>query len=449
MSWTRPADLRNQVDRLWRRGILLEELLRISTPVVEDAADSAADRDSETSESSSYMGRFPMRLTLKRPNSTQLVERFDEVRDWIAELNTGQFYRVESREVRHRILGANRVPHRVWVDTLEDALAMIGKSRDAERFHDLASMTRVRRPELLLWLERYPLKALEFADVWPLLLDVVAWIRERPRPGVYLRQIDLPGIHTKFIEEHRVVLAQLLDLVLPPDAIDPTATGVGGFARRYGFRDKPLRVRFRILDPRLSLSLDNSRGLSAGARSTSSGSEIGPYSDQDFEMTARDFARLQVGAARVFITENEINFLSFPPVSGALIIFGGGYGFEMLAEAEWLNECEIHYWGDIDTHGFAILDQLRAHLPNAKSFLMDRKTLMVHERLWGEEPDQVRRDLGRLDPDERQLYDDLCAGRIEMSARVRGDAGIRLEQERISFGWMEDALMKLLSGEGT
>ena len=29
----------------------------------------------------------------------------------------------------------------------------------------------------------------------------------------------------------------------------------------------------------------------------------------------------------------------------------------------WLLEKEIYYWGDIDTHGFAIFNQLRGFLP--------------------------------------------------------------------------------------
>ena len=33
---------------------------------------------------------------------------------------------------------------------------------------------------------------------------------------------------------------------------------------------------------------------------------------------------------------------------------------------------------DIDTHGFAILDPLRANFPQAQSFLMDRDTLPAH-----------------------------------------------------------------------
>ena len=76
-------------------------------------------------------------------------------------------------------------------------------------------------------------------------------------------------------------------------------------------------------------------------------------------------------------------------------------GFEVLAQAAWLRQCHVHYWGDIDTHGFAILDRLRAHLPHARSLLMDRATLLEFEVHWGVEDTPTQRDLIRLNDDER------------------------------------------------
>lgn len=104
----------------------------------------------------------------------------------------------------------------------------------------------------------------------------------------------------------------------------------------------------------------------------------------------------------------------------------------MLANAEWIRECEIYYWGDIDTHGFAILNQLRARFPDAHSLLMDRETLMAHQSLWTREPSPERRDLARLTSAEGALYDDLRDNRL--------GAGVRLEQERIAFGGLRSAL---------
>jgi hypothetical protein len=37
--------------------------------------------------------------------------------------------------------------------------------------------------------------------------------------------VDIPGVHSKFIEAHRGVLAEWLDLVLPAAAIEASAIG--------------------------------------------------------------------------------------------------------------------------------------------------------------------------------------------------------------------------------
>lgn len=387
MNWTRPLDLRTQVQKLWDRGELLAALVT-GEPL------------------------FPKRLTLKTPTSAEIADRFDEVRAWIGELREFPNCRVEMREFRHRLFGANAVPQAVWIDTVEDALALIEKSRAAARFAGLIGVTRELEPRLLSWLAKRPLRALELAGEWRRLLEIVAWIEKHPAPGVYLRQADIPGVHSKFIEAQRAVLTELLDIVLPPEAIDSTASGVSRFAKRYGFRDKPVRIRFRVLDPQCAI-------LPCGLV-------------RDITLDAESFARLDPKVSRVFITENEINFLAFPQVKESLVIFGAGYGFEMLSEAEWLKRCSIHYWGDIDTHGFAILDQLRSHFDNVESFLMDRATLLAFESQWGDEEKQTLRDLPRLTGEEKALFDDLRDNRIRRN--------LRLEQERVGFSWVESAL---------
>ncbi|MGD8932346.1 MAG: DUF3322 domain-containing protein [Chromatiales bacterium] len=390
-TWTGPRELRVQLQRLWDQGKVLESLVTGET-------------------------LFPRRLTLKGPTSAQLAEQFDKVRDWIAELRALPHYRIEFHEIRHRLLGVNQVPRAVWVDSLDEALVLLGKRRETERFLELVALTRQRQPELLPWLAARPLKALALAQAWERLLAVVAWIQAHPRPGIYLRQVDIPGVHSKFIEAHRGVLTQWLDLLLPPRAIDGSAGGVAGFARRYGFRDKPQRIRLRALDP--------SHALLPG------------LGEADLTLDADSFARLQPAVRRVFITENEINYLAFPPVEDSLLLFGAGYGFEVLTRAEWLRRCRVHYWGDIDTHGFAILDQLRGCLPQARSLLMDRVTLLAFEAQWGEEQNQIRRELPRLNAQERALYDELRDNRLRPN--------LRLEQERIGFGWVERALQDLI-----
>ncbi|MDM0046940.1 DUF3322 domain-containing protein [Variovorax dokdonensis] len=388
MNWTTPADLRSQVQRLWDRG----DLLRAA---VTDAV------------------AWPLRLNLKPPSAADLSDRFEAVRDWVRVVAETPQVRIEWRDWNHRVQGAQRLPATVWVDSVHEALALIGKARQAQRFEVLWRQTAAVQPALLVWLSRRPIQALDLADRWERLLAVLAWLQAHPRPGIYLRQVDVPGVDSKFIEAHRGVLAELLDLALPPEVVEPGANGVAQFNRRFGFLDKPVRIRFRLLDPALP-GLPGCEGL------------------PDITLDAASFAALALPVERVFITENETNFLAFPTMAGAIVAFGAGYGWEALARAAWLHRCQLHYWGDIDTHGFAILDQLRGHFPHTASFLMDRNTLLAHRLHWGEEPQPARHELPRLTIEEAAVYDELRFDRHR--------SRLRLEQERIGFGWVCERL---------
>jgi hypothetical protein len=412
VTWTTAGDLKAQVRRLWERGELLRSM-------VSDGADAASNAVLVAREEANVGQRsgcaFPLRLVLKGPASTELTEHFQAVREWIAELVAVGQIRIEWREFNHRVLGVQRVPQAVWIDELDSALAMIGKRGDAAQFGRLLALVGLRQPALLVWFRRRPLQALELADEGERLLAVVGWIVQHPRPGIYLRQVDIAGVHSKFIENWRGVLAEWLDLVLPPEAVAVERNGGAQFAARYGFLDKPARIRFRVLDAQLPVL-------------------PGPVRP-DIAVDADSFAALAVPIRRVFITENETNFLAFPPLADTIVVFGAGYGWDALSKAAWLSRCSIHYWGDIDTHGFAILDQLRSRFVHVESFLMDRATLIAHEAQWGEELDQVLRDLPRLDDAEQALFNDLRDNRLRKN--------LRLEQERIGFQWVETALATL------
>jgi hypothetical protein len=100
-----------------------------------------------------------------------------------------------------------------------------------------------RGTRLVPWLTGHPMRALRLADDWDRLLATVRWIEQRQAPGMYLRQVDVPGVDTKFIERHKGVLAELLDAQLDPSRV---VAGAADFAGRYGFVRRPGYVRFRV-----------------------------------------------------------------------------------------------------------------------------------------------------------------------------------------------------------
>jgi hypothetical protein len=383
--WSAPEELVAQVRRLWERGAMLQA-------------------------SAPGEPLFPRQLRLRRPSARDLGGRFEEVRRWIANLQRGSElhgYRLELEEVAHRQLGRNLIPSRVWVETEADALRMIGKAQAAQRFRVLRSRVLEAFPALDAWFSRSPMRALELEPDWDGLVAVLRWFQEHPTPGLYRRQLEIAGVDTKFIEAHRHVLAELLALILPAERIHagPEAT----FDQRFGLREKPALVRFRLLDESQLI-----QGFS------------------DLTVPVRELAQLDPAVETVIITENEVNGLALPPRQRSLVIFGQGYAVERLQELRWLASRRLLYWGDIDTHGFAMLDRFRAHFAHTESLLMDRATLLAHRPMWVIEPEPSTESLLRLDAAERSLFRELLDAK-------HGER-VRLEQERIGFRWVRECL---------
>jgi hypothetical protein len=377
-KWTRPSDVRAAVRKKWDSGALLAWF--------------AAGQDWE-----------PIGIPLRGPSATQLGAHLAEVQQWAAEWAEAARgpLRVEYKHVGGRHFGTNSIPCRAWLDGYDKAWALLNVHPDVRRLTDLIEATRGTR--LVPWLARHPMRALRLADVWEKLLATVRWIERSQVPGMYLRQVDVPGVDTKFIERHKGILTELLDIQLDPSRVDPTTPD---FAGRYGFLRKPGYLRFR---------------MDGGFRGFS-----------ELSVRADEFTAPPNGLTRVYIVENEITYLAFPVPAGAMVIFGAGYAVSVLEPLGWLAGADVVYWGDIDTHGFAILNRLRHRLPQARSMLMDRVTLVAHRDHWTTEPSPTAAVLDHLDLAESGLYADLVSNAYAPS--------IRLEQERISFAAIEKAI---------
>ena len=316
----------------------------------------------------------PVELPVKGPTAGELLDLLDEARQWLGrfERGTGQFC-VEYRVVQGRHLGANRIPARVRVESFEQLCRILQTQPEVRRIDQLLARTHDRLPAAVPWTVANPLAALRNEAVWDRALETVRWIAGHAPDRLYLRQMDVEGVDTKFVERHHRLLDQLLTAVLPTDRIDREA---GSFAARFRFLEKPSYTRFRLLD-----------------------SEA--FSSHFTEMAVRtdELAEIVPAAATIFIVENEVTYLAFPPVPRAIVVFGSGFALTGLTRLPWLSDKDLVYWGDIDTHGFAILDRLRARFGSVRSILMDRETLLAHPRPMG---DRAQSDFpGHASPDAR------------------------------------------------
>ncbi len=363
---------------------------------------------------------FPYVIPFRKPSAREWLDHYAEIRAQVEQLEAaskvkqGSGYTVVFKDIAHQKLGRLRVPERVVFEAVEDVAACIEERAALKRFQELAQTLRMREPRLLNWLAEQPLSALEHEPVMPRLLTVVAYLQAHPKPMRYARELGIPGVDSKFIEENQALLYDWLNRLLPIEAMDVSVRGLSdhGFERRFGLRYEEPLIRFRWLDPQSALA--------------------GSITDATVPMS--QFVPYSPSCSRVFVTENKISFLTFPKCSNSLVVFGGGYAIDRLGNVPWLMDKTLHYWGDIDTHGFAILNRLRSYWPRARSFLMDRNTLMVHRELWSEEPQERRciHDLMELNADECGLYDDLRCDRLGVR--------VRLEQERIEYDRVLEAV---------
>jgi hypothetical protein len=263
-------------------------------------------------------------------------------------------------------------------------------------------------PELKEWIIRNPSKVISNQAEWESVIKVCQYFRQNPKPNLYIRELPIK-VHTKFIENNKGILLDLLNIIVPTESIDHNYISAKDFEKRFGLKFNQSQIRLRILDTKIAnLYLS---GLT------------------DIEVTEEEFNKLSIPCEKVFILENKtnfsnlMNFLTLPYMKNSIGIFGSGYKIGDLKNALWLANKEIYYWGDIDTHGLQILSQLRGYFPKTKSIMMDFKTLNSFKEDWGFGESIHVTNLLNLSTEEKELFSFVKSDNIKT---------IRLEQEKIN-----------------
>lgn len=377
---TSPADIEAKARRRWDSGALLTAYAQGEDfPVVD--------------------------IPLHGPNPSEIGDDLDRVREWVRALDEGAAargrirYELTRRQVGGRVVGRNVLPSRARVDTYDQVWTLL-RVREQVAAFDVVLATLAGFPDATRWVVAHPMQALRVADEWPRLLAATDWLRSHAGTGRYLREVSAPGVDTKFIETHRGILADLLE----GDA------DAAQFAPSVGFQAKPAMIRLRFEPGFLGL----------------------PPHISEARLRVGELADSTVHVESALVVENEISYLSVPIPRGGVVVFGEGFRVNRVGALPWLRDVPLHYWGDLDTHGFAILNQLRSWLPQTTSLLMDRGTLLAHQDRWGQEPKPTAAALDKLTSDERALYADLVSDRYQPR--------LRLEQERTDWAWVRDRL---------
>ncbi|MBF0470569.1 MAG: hypothetical protein HQL48_04265 [Gammaproteobacteria bacterium] len=348
---------------------------------------------------------WPLEIPLAIPTEKQALQRIEDVRGWVAVWRSWSGAgSVLWSERRWRKLGTQSLPDRLLLRSPAEVAQWIGETerwqRARQRYLELVAIW----PRLVNRLCRYfDLLADYDEENYRRLIAMISWIERHSDSNLYPRQLPVPGLDSKWLEQRKGVVADLLDVIR-----DQPSSGAD-FYQRCGLRTLPQLIRLRILDHNLRARVGGLAELST---------------------PIEQLAKLDLPAANVFIIENLQTGLAFEDLPASVVIMQLGYGVDILGRLPWIARAQSIYWGDIDTHGFAILNRARGYLPQLQSLLMDETTLFQHKELWVEEREQhPAKTLPLLSAPEQRLYRAIKNG-------LWGD-NIRLEQERIAweFAW--------------
>ncbi|MCD1286601.1 MULTISPECIES: DUF3322 and DUF2220 domain-containing protein [unclassified Brevibacterium] len=320
--------------------------------------------------------QIPLRLHLRSPDAVADFAGGDEARQW-------RRLRERAATIRARF-GA--VPSTASAEDSPTVSAEDGPTVSADG-DPTASAIKAHAKRII------GLSDEEFATV----LEVVTWLRDNPLGSLRPRQMPIRGVDSKWFEAHRSLVTALL--------------AAAGHAEAVDVLDAEPRIRLRLLDPSLRPA-----GLS------------------DISAQVVELNTMKIAARIVFVFENLESVLAMPDWPGAVAIHGSGYAVDTVARLGWVRGARILYWGDLDSHGFAILSRLRRHLPQVESVLMDEATLLEHRDLWVPEPKPHTGTFSALTGTEGRAL-----------TRIRAEGDVRLEQERIPWS---AALERLAASAG-
>jgi hypothetical protein len=354
-------------------------------------------------------GEWPLEVNLGLPTEADFASDLSSVRSWVdawAGWRGAGDLRHEQR--RYMRLGPQTLPSAVVLARPEEVAAWCGQERRWTRAVQRYAEMVARWPQLL---ERRGL-AKHFdvlADYsekdYARLTTALAWVLANPTSGLYVRQLPLEGVDTKWLEKRTGLIVELLDLLRGGE---PS----GDFYEACGLQRTPHRVRMRVLCPTLRRQLGGLR---------------------DIEAPLEELAALTLSPTAVLVVENQETGVALPDMPGVVAFMRLGGAVAALATIRWLQGLPAVYWGDVDTHGLAILSRARRTLPGLTSVLMDAATLERYADLAVQEPSQHgEAELAELTPAERDVFDGLRSGRWGVR--------VRLEQERIPW---PDALLAL------
>lgn len=338
---------------------------------------------------------FPLTIPGNRGANLPYLQRIEGMKELRKNSKAvlGYGYTLETREKQSRMEGVQTVISRIIFSNREDLLKFLG--REQEYTHFLATVEKLKPYSIDDFIINRPKTILDNMEIMDDVIKVLDYFINNPVSSYFIRELPI-DVDTKFIENNRTIISNLLEFLLPQNRININEKI---FEKRYGLKyDDNFYIHIRSLDKKL---------------------QIGGFSE--LAIPINEIMNLQIKPKQIYIVENRTNYLIFPERENALVIWGRGRAVTLLKDIPQLKSAELFYWGDVDPTGFEILNSLREYYPHTISIHMSGDILNICSKFITRITGFKKCELNNLNKDEEELYSSLFFP----------DYQLRLEQENI------------------
>ena len=252
-----------------------------------------------------YENSWPLEINLGIPTEKEVLIHPEGVRSWISAWNSWQvsnttnindefkgIYETSSsfvsgteitltwNERRWRSLGTQNVPEKLIIASAKDAAALISEdarwSRAAERFKLMVQ----HWPALIDVLPEHFNVLADYNDGdFNSLCEILSWICANPNSNLYIRQIPVAGIDSKWLESRKKLVTELIAGIFlftanrtinsytnqrePNQKPANILETENNFYDLCGLKRTPQLIRIRILDPKLRNKFNRLSDISA------------------------------------------------------------------------------------------------------------------------------------------------------------------------------------------
>lgn len=360
---------------------------------------------------------FPIRINLKVPNGRMAIKNLPHFQNHIESWQSFPHNEFIEWEIKsYRTIGKQRIPRYLTLHDFKDLILVLGKE----------AKTRGE-----LWKKNMsPFLELSDSGVYPTLIKHLGTIEKMPYSDcllikrlieqlyqnmgteLYLRALPIKDVDTKFLETNQPLVSDLLDTIH-----NGQVTESGGLLAWLDCLENP--KGFVYVRPLSSETQNKMAGL-------------------PIMLLPIDVLRShELQATNILIVENIQSGLGLPKLKDTIAVFGGGRNVAWM-DAHWLKNKRVAYWGDIDTHGLAILSDVRTKLATVTPLMMDTDTLENFEDQMVIEPTPVETCPINLTDSENDIYYGLKTKQFKSS---------RLEQERLPPDYILLKIREWLSGD--